>query len=276
MGTSIAPLTHTDQPYRQFTLGWMITQWDSTPWFEGCSKEYLIKDLHFLDIPPFWDGGTVLRYLKQLGSNNSLTLRLLTIKSVMPLALARSIRSMGLSELDIQHHTYTSAGLVFKAQHLSKQSRSSKSPTDFYYSRFSDDTDVCPVATIQAYEQRPIQFRTPKSVTGKISLFLSWIGKHEPVTSSTIAWWLKTCLQKAGIDTGVFKARSAASSKSAWSGTTIPDILWAADWSSETTFQRFYNHPTDDENKSSFGMAVLSSVGTSHLHIDMETEPSEM
>ena len=227
----------------------------------------------------FWDVGAVLRYLKQLGSNDSLTLRLLTIKSVMLLALARPSRSMDLSKLDIQHRTYTSAGLVFKAQHLSKQSRPSKSLSDFYYPRFSDDTDVCPVATIQAYEQRTIQFRTPMSVTGKTSLFLSWIGKHEPVTSSTIARWLKTCLHEAGIDTGVFKAhsvRGAASSKAAWSGVTISDILQAADWSSETTFQRFYHRPTDDKNKSSFGMAVLSSVGTSNLHVDMETEPSEM
>ena len=44
---------------------------------------------------------------------------------------------------------------------------------------------MCPVATIQAYEQRTIQFWTPISVTGKTSLFLFWIGKHEPVTSSS-------------------------------------------------------------------------------------------
>ena len=190
----------------------------------------------------FWDVGMVLRYLKQLESNDSLTLRLLTIKSVMLLALTRPSRSMDLSKLDIQHRTYTSAGLVFKAQHLSKQSRPSKSLSDFYYPRFSDDTDVCPVATIQAYEQRTIQFRTPMSVTGKTSLFLSWIEKHEPVTSSTIARWLKTCLQEAGIDTGVFKAhsvRGAASSKAAWSGVTISDILQAADWSSEQPFKGF-------------------------------------
>ena len=145
--------------------------------------------------------------------------------------------------------------------------------------RFPDDTDVCPVVTIQAYERRILDFRTPISDSGKTSLFLSWIGKHDPVTSSTIARWLKTCLQEAGIDTGVFKAhsiRGAASSKAAWSGVTVSDILQAADWSSERTFQRFYHRPSDDDNKSSFGKAVLSSAGPSNLHVDMETEPSEM
>jgi len=50
-----------------------------------------------------------------------------------------------------------------------------------------------------------------------------WIGKHEPVTSSTIARWLRTCLQEAGIDTNTFKAhsvRGAACSTAAWSGVT--------------------------------------------------------
>ena len=121
----------------------------------------------------FWDVGVVLRYLKQLGNNNSPSLHLLTIKSVMLLALARPSRSMDLSKLDIRYRTYTPGGLTFKAQHLSKQSRPSKSLTDFFYPRFPDDTNVCPVTTIQTYEQATLQFRTPVSDTGKTSLFLS-------------------------------------------------------------------------------------------------------
>ena len=48
------------------------------------------------------------------------------------------------------------------------------------------------------------------------------------MTNNTIARWLKTCLQEAGINTRVFKAhsvRGAASSKNAWSGVTVSDIL---------------------------------------------------
>ena len=54
----------------------------------------------------FWDVGLVLGYLKQLGSNDSLSLCLLMIKSMILLALARPPRSMDLSKLDIQHRTY--------------------------------------------------------------------------------------------------------------------------------------------------------------------------
>ena len=227
----------------------------------------------------FWDVGVVIRHLKQLGTNDSLSLRDLTIKSVTLLALARPSRSMDLSRLDIKSRTFTAEGVVFKPQHLSKQSRPSKPLSDFFYPRFPEDPDVCPVTTLQAYELKTRDYRNLGSREEKTTLFLSWIGKHDPVTSSTIARWLKTCLQEAGIDTGIFKAhstRGAAASKAALSGVTMSDILQAADWSSESTFQRFYHRSSEVKNKSSFGRTVLASAGTSNLHVDMETEPSEM
>ena len=91
-----------------------------------------------------------------------------------------------------------------------------------------------------------MEFRALSTDHEKTLLFLSWIGKHDSVTGSTIARWLKTCLTEAGIDTGIFKAhsiRGASSSKAAVSGITTADILQAADWSSESTFQKFYHHP---------------------------------
>ena len=65
--------------------------------------------------------------------------------------------------------------------------------------------------------------------------------------------------------------RGVSTSKAATSGITTADILQAADWSSESTFQRFYH-----QDKSLFAEAVLSSVEASNLHVDVETESSEM
>ena len=133
---------------------------------------------------------------------------------------------------------------------------------------------ICPVTTLQAYEARTKEFRADK----KYLLFLSWIGKHDPVFSSTIARWLKICLTEAGIDTGIFKAhsvRGASSSTAAAAGVTTADILNAADWSSVTTFQKFYCRQTKESgDNSAFGTAVLSSAQASNLHVDIETEPS--
>ena len=170
----------------------------STHLSPGCLKVSIMKVI------------VVLRYLRGLGENKALSLRLLTLKSAMLLALTRSARSVDLSKLDIRARSFTSTSVTFKAQHLSKQSRSSKPLADFFYPRYPEDNTICPVVTLQAYEDRTSEFRALSTDNQKISIFLSRIGKHDPVTSSTIARWLKTCLSEAGIDTEreIFKAHS--------------------------------------------------------------------
>jgi len=139
---------------------------------------------------------------------------------------------------------------------------------DFFYPKYKEDETICPVVTLLAYEARTLEFRDLLT-NKKTLLFLSWIGKHEPVTSSTIARWLKTCLSEAGINTDIFKAhsvRGASSSTAAAAGVTTSEILQAADWSSATTFQKFYLRVLPDaEDKTSFGTAVLSSSSSVKL-----------
>lgn len=82
---------------------------------------------------------------------------------------------------------------------------------------------------------------------------------RKPVCSSTLARWLSSLLDKAGIDTSIFKAhstRSAATSAASNAGVTTADILRAADWSSESVFTKFYYKPL---RSGAFGEAVLSS-----------------
>ena len=50
-------------------------------------------------------------------------------------------------------------------------------------------------------------------------------------------------VSRAGIDTSIFKAhsvQSASASATADAGTTTNDILKAADWSSQSVFQKLY------------------------------------
>ena len=90
-------------------------------------------------------------------------------------------------------------------------------------------------------------------------LFLAIVKPHKPVSSCTIARWLKCVLNDAGIDVNMFTAhsvRGASSSAAAMAGVTTNDILKAADWSTDSVFRRFYYRPV---HSSSFGDAVLSS-----------------
>ena len=115
------------------------------------------------------------------------------------------------------------------------------------------------MVTLKAYEDRTAPYRGDET-----RLFLALIKPYRAVTSSTIARWLKSLLEAAGIDTSVFSAhsvRGASSPTAANLGITTNDILKAADWSSESVFQRFYYKPTEDP---SFGRAVLSTGDTRH------------
>jgi len=247
--------------------------------WKGRVQHPLVTRGAFNEKPPmpryshFWNFGVVLRFIKQLGENSMLSLKWISIKTAMLMALTHPSRSADLSTLDVHSRTYTSKGVIFQPSHLSKQSRSTKPVKEFFFPYYATDKALCPVMALKRYEECTASFRSENSNY----LFLSWIGKHEPVTSSTIARWLRTCLQEAGIDTNTFKThsiRGATCSTAAWSGVTKSDILNAADWSSETTFQCFYHKELQD--KTTFGSTVLSAANTSNLHVDTETEPSEM
>ena len=219
-----------------------------------------------------WKVDQVLTMFREDGGSASLSLQDLTIKTAMLLVLTRPCRGADLAALDLSNRSYVPEGVVFQSGHLSKQSRPSHHGTSFFFPSFEEDKRLCPVETLKVYEQRTALFRDS---SGEDRVFRSFIGKHGPVTSSTIARWLKTCLQKAGIDTTKFTAhstRAAAATKAAMSGLTVDEIMKAADWSSEGVFQKFYYRP---QHSVEFGSAVLA-VSASKSHVDMETEPSEV
>ena len=74
-------------------------------------------------------------------------------------------------------------------------------------------------------------------------LFLSLFKPFKPMSSSTIACWIKEILLLSGINTAIFKAHStcgASSTAAANQGVSISDILQLGDWSQENTFRKFY------------------------------------
>ena len=87
----------------------------------------------------FWNVGVVLTFLKELGHNSSLSLKWLllslkwlSIKTAMLMALTRPSRSTDLAKLNLNTHSYTGKGVSFQPVHLSKQSHPSKPITEFF------------------------------------------------------------------------------------------------------------------------------------------------
>ena len=203
-----------------------------------------------------WDLNTVISSMDTMPPNEKLSLKDLSAKLVMLMALCNTSKSSNLITLDLNFRQYTSAGVSFTIPGLTKTRRAGQSILSTYPS-FPEIAKLCPVTTLQQYEDRTASFRAKNSKDNP--LFLSYCKPFKPVGSATIARWLKYFLQLAGIDTTAFKAhstRAAATSAAHVAGVSVADIMKATDWMRESTFRRFYHRSVQHHN---FGHSILSS-----------------
>lgn len=140
--------------------------------------------------------------------------------------------------------------ILFTVPTLMKTSKPSKSFYKVRVDKFSRK-NLCVIRTLHEYLQRTDGFR-------KSSKLLVSFKLGTPVSTETLARWVKECMTKAGVDSQ-FKAhsvRGAASSAAAASGVSLQTILTTANWSSAGIFQTFYQRDVQDPT---FGDAVLSN-----------------
>uniref|UniRef100_T1J8R6 Tyr recombinase domain-containing protein n=1 Tax=Strigamia maritima TaxID=126957 RepID=T1J8R6_STRMM len=134
--------------------------------------------------------------------------------------------------------------------------RKSGSQSNFVVTRFKDPR-LCPVTLIKFYLHYTKHYRQ-----GSQNLFLGASKPFKPVSSTTIARWIKSTLSDAGVNTAVFSAhstRAAATSFAFKKGIHLSHILLAADWSSARIFKHFYNKPIAQSNKE-FSNTVLGAT----------------
>ena len=133
-------------------------------------------------------------------------------------------------------------------------------PKQLMFGAFPSDSRLCVMKCLRQYEMDMRTYRKNDPASPQ-PLFLSYVKPHKPVTSQRLANWLKEILGKAGIDTTVFKAhsvRGASSTAAAEKGVHIEDILRTADWSTDSTFHKFYYRPTQTSN---YAQTLLQTRG---------------
>ena len=225
-----------------------------------------------------WDVSQVTDFLKAMGEPSSLPTPLLTKKLAMLLALVSVQRSSDLVRLSLPVTT-TDDRVIIPVKGLAKQSApgTARGRDPLSVLEFTQDETLCPVRCLKEYLARTEAWRKEQP-----QLFLATVAPHGPVSSSTIARWLKDVLRLSGVDTSCFSGhstRSASTSAAALSGMTTAGIMQRAGWSQRNTFARFYHKPTDGEsNAAQFSSAILTGKGYKHAyngHVD-RPESSEI
>lgn len=187
-----------------------------------------------------WDTKIVLNYLASLSPIHSLSLKMLTLKTVTLLLLVSSQRIQTLHLTDLDNVKFNNDCVQIHVTKLLKQSRPSFHLAPIFLKKFVDNSELCIVTYLKEYIKKTSELR--KSQT---QLFISYHPPYKKVGKETLSRWVRIILAQAGIDISVFKThstRSASVSKAA-KFAPISSILNLGGWSSDCTFAKHYNKP---------------------------------
>lgn len=199
-----------------------------------------------------WDVSKVLVYLRKLSPVRFITLKDLTLKLCMLIALTNATRAQSIHLLTVHSVNKLSSEFVIEIEGLLKQSRPGYKNPEIHLKAYPPDRRLCVFTVLKEYMYRTRLIRQ----TNK--LLISYVKPHKDVSKNTISRWIKTVLHRSGIDTNIYGAhsvRSASTSKAKLKDVPIEDILKKAGWSSERTFSRFYDKKIVTEDR--FVSAVL-------------------
>ena len=217
----------------------------------------LLKAIYNLRTPrpkysAIWSADNVLENIKELGPSQTLTLKNLTLKSILLLALACFARVSELSTIDFHSLNFTEDQVSFSLMCPRKSQRSGPL-INFAIDCLPDDELLCPVKYLREYVTRTDCIRA----MGSTGLFIALKPPHQSVGKATIARWIKEALSAEGVDTSVYSAQStrgAAASQALESGVPCDRILAAAGWARASTFHRFYKKRIDTGDITGHGL----------------------
>lgn len=194
-----------------------------------------------------WDVEQALDWIRQCWPLEDLSSKMLTLRTVLLLALCSPKRASELAALSLDKLNTSQS--VWEFRLVITKNRGFGTPHNARYIKFNDDETLCPVTTLEYY------LKFTESIRQSQNLLVSYQKPFGSIGPSTVSRWLKAALAEAGIEgfTG-HSTRSAATSAAASKGLSTAQIISAANWSTRSsTFQHFYNK----EIEQSFQESVL-------------------
>ena len=204
-----------------------------------------------------WDVSQVLNHLRSYPPVEDISLKKLTFKVVMLLALLTGQRTQTIHCLDVNHMDMSDKKCIFYLTSLQKHSRPGKHQKPIELEAFDQEPNLCVIRHLKAYVDKTSVHRGD---TDSNQLLLSFQKPFKPVSKDTIARWIKNVLKDAGIDTtkfGAHSTRAASTSAAAKAGTPLEVILESAGWSNCGTFAKVYQKPINAP--CNFGSVLLEA-----------------
>ncbi|KAL7307958.1 hypothetical protein TKK_0000049 [Trichogramma kaykai] len=201
-----------------------------------------------------WDPEVVLSYIEKM--TEPLSFQELSEKTLVSLALCTAHRSQTFALIDINNISNLGTELQIKIPDLIKTSKPGAMQPNLILPFFKERPKLCAASSILKYIEVSKSLREDRS-----RLFISTRKPYKDIGSQTISRWIKSMLNKAGIDTSRFtghSTRHVSASTANRNGIDIRTIKLTAGWSEKSTvFARFYNQPVERSN-GEFAASILS------------------
>lgn len=200
-----------------------------------------------------WDPDVMLRYIKTLGPNSTLSFIQLSRKLTVLMLLLSGQRGQTLHSLDIRNMTISDSRVSFRIGDPLKTSRPGSHLTELGFMPYPLDKLLCVHTTIVNYLDRTIDIRGPIT-----RFFLTTRPPFRMASRDTLRRWTRDMMEAAGIDLSIFSPHSTRSASTSKAALKLPlsTILSTAGWARESTFARFYKKPLGEHGL--FATAVLS------------------
>ena len=179
--------------------------------------------------------------LKDWSPASKLSLKCLTLKTNMLVALATAKRPSSLSLLSIKDGfcQVGQSSIRFQPVELEKTEGMGHCAPPLLITQFTEDPRLCPVYYLKAYMKRL------KTTRSSDRLFVSLVAPHGAVTAAAIARWLKKAISMSGQVGSEGSTRAASSSRAIMNGASLQAVLAAGDWARASTFRKFYFKPAE-------------------------------
>jgi hypothetical protein len=211
----------------------------------------IMQAIHWENPPPSRQDEPIdltpsLKFIHDLGDNDSMAIRDLFIKTAFLMALVTASRPSDLRRIDLTtvkvSRTSITMDCINPKEYNIARSHSlstTKSPNKrIYIGSYDDDPQLCPYKALTVLLERTELWRsTPDK---KKAIFLISRDPHTPAATDTIANWIKTVVQRSSSSSTAKDIRALSAFFLQNSGADLASILALGNWSSNAVYQRFY------------------------------------
>ena len=162
-----------------------------------------------------WDVKVVLKFLNTM-ENNKLSLRMLSVKLAVLIALTTGQRCQTLKALNIRNIELNCDYMKIRVGELLKQSRPQKHLSEIYIEKFKENPNICVLNVLNIYLKKTEQLRFGSD------LFIITQKPYSAATKATIAAWIKLGLKLSGIDLSLFTPHSTRSASTSAVVSKVP------------------------------------------------------